>query len=150
MTPLVSSTREPSPATRAAIEAWVRDVRSAKAVPAIEKAAGALLGDLLGDFGRTYTWNDVRNLPEKPDFRAMTDLAKRLRLVAEHLQERHGADQMMRVHHEGRGALWVSFEACSEDAAAEDDGTIRYEEAEVKLTRLGRLIYGRLPSSSRW
>lgn len=150
VTPLVSSTREPSPATRAAIEAWVRDVRSAKAVPAIEKAAGALLGDLLGDFGRTYTWNDVRNLPEKPDFRAMTDLAKRLRLVAEHLQERHGADQMMRVHHEGRGALWVSFEACSEDAAAEDDGTIRYEEAEVKLTRLGRLIYGRLPSPSRW
>ncbi|WP_375244153.1 hypothetical protein [Sphingomonas parapaucimobilis] len=132
-----------------AIEAWVRDVRSAKAVPAIDKAAGALLGDLLGDFGRTYTWNDVRNLPEKPEVRSMTAVATRLRVIAEQLQERHGADQVMRVHHEGRGALWVSFEACSEDAAPEGGGTIRYEEAEVMLTWLGRLIYGRLPSSSR-
>ncbi len=150
VTPLVSSTREPSSATRTAIEAWVRDVRSGKAAPAIEKAAAALLGDLLEDFGRTYSWNDVRNLPEKPEVRSMTAVATRLGIVAEQLRERHGADQVMRVHHAGRGALWVSFEACSDDVAAENDGTIRYEEAQVTLTRLGRLIYGRLPSSSRW
>lgn len=148
VTPLVSPTREPSPATRAAIEAWIRDVQSSNAVAAIEKAACAVLADLLEDFVRTYTWNEVRNLPGTAEVRSMTTVATRLRVIAGRLRDQHGADQAMQVHHSGREALWVSFE--TPPARSSDGGAISYTEVPVVLTSLGRVIYGRLPSRSRW
>ncbi|MGT2516548.1 hypothetical protein ACVOMT_22225 [Sphingomonas panni] len=87
---LVAPSREPSEATRSAIEAWVRDHQSSRAVVAIEAAAGAVLNDLLEDFGRTCSWNEVRRLPGVPEFRSMTDLAKRLRVISGRLWEQHG------------------------------------------------------------
>lgn len=145
---LVAPTREPSALTRSAIEAWVRDKRSSRSLPAIEAAACAVLEDLLEDFARTYAFNDVRDLAGGTDVRSMPDLAKRLRVVAGRLREQHGADQVMQVHHVDRQPLWVSFDAPAE--AARDDGSIEYREVPVELTWLGRLIYGRLPSRSRW
>lgn len=145
---LVAPSREPSEATRSAIEAWVRDHQSSRAVVAIEAAAGAVLNDLLEDFGRTYSWNEVRRLPGVPEFRSMTDLAKRLRVISGRLREQHGADQVMQVHHSGRSALWLSFEVPPEPAP--DASGIVYTERPVEMTWLGRLIYGRLPSRSRW
>lgn len=149
VTSLVSPTRDPSPTTRAAMEAWVRDVQARQTSPAVEKAACAVVADLLEDFARTYTWNEVRRLvPSTVEFRSMTNVAARLRLVATKLREQHGADQTMHVHHSGREALWLSFE--TPQSATADGETIGYTEVPVELTRLGRILYGRLPSRSRW
>lgn len=150
VTSLVSPTRDPSPATRAAIEAWVRDVQaSPQTSPAVEKAACAVLDDLLKDCARTYTWNEVRKLVSSAvDVRSMPSVAARLRTVATKLREQHGADQTMHVHHNGREPLWISFDP--PQPAAVDGETIGYAEVPVELTRLGRIFYGRLPSRSRW
>lgn len=148
VTPLLSPTREPSSLTRTAIEALVRDIQSAQAAVAIERAACAVLADLLEDFGRTYTYREVCLLPGAADVRSMPAVAARLRVIADRLVEQHGADQVMQVHHTERTALWVSFEVPR--STSTDEGSISYDELPVMLTRLGRAVYGRLPSTSRW
>lgn len=146
---LVSPSREPSAATRSAIQAWVRDIHSGGPSSAIEAAACAVLTDLLDDFSRSYTWNQVRNLlPATVEVRSMPSVAARMRTIATKLCEQHAADQAMQVHHSERGPLWVSFQTPEPTTA--DGETIGYGEVPVTLTTLGRILYGRLPSRSRW